>query len=242
MVADQEGRIVKQIKTKSIWSKISFVVCSILIALFLSLFVFIYTHEYYPVTGQSMYPTINGNGVNENGVYVNPYFMGEYQDIVVAKTDDGTTVIKRLLGLEGDKIGFIEEANGEVHFYRIPSGTIQSEYENNLASFKVEEDYVEDIYGNRTQKSHFDSMLLDRQENKVFIYDRVSNTFHEFYEVPKGEVFLMGDNRGHTTDSSTYGSISIDNIIGKVDYMVKNNYLQVFEILFKIITFRGSNI
>ena len=52
----------------------------------------------------------------------------------------------------------------------------------------------------------------------------------------------MGDNRGHTIDSSDYGSLPVDNILGKVDYMVKNNYLQVFEILFKIITFKGSNI
>lgn len=230
----------KKIKTKTIWKKISFVITSIVVALFLSLFVFIYTHEYYPVTGQSMYPTINGSGFDENGVYINPNNKGSFQDIVVAETEDGTTVIKRILGLEGDLVSFIKDVDGNTYFYRIPAGTQQSEYENNLSAFKLNETYLYDISGNEIQKEHFDKMLSKESENKVFVMSNY--TFYEFFQVPEGEIFIMGDNRGHTTDSSDYGSLPVDNILGKVDYMVKNNYLQVFEILFKIITFKGSNI
>ncbi len=234
----------KQIKTKTIWNKISFVTCSILVALFLSLFVFIYTHEYYPVTGQSMYPTINGNGVDENGVYVNPMDTGEFQDIVVAIADDGKTVIKRLLGFEGDIVGFIEEDNGEVCYYRIPAGTSEQEIKNNLSNFKVQEDYVQDKSGNKIQMKYFENMIssYEEEQNKVYIFDNQNIHIYTFYKIPENEVFIMGDNRGHTTDSSSYGSLPAERIIGKVDYMVKNNYLQVFEILFKIVTFKGSNI
>ena len=45
-----------------------------------------------------MYPTINANGIDEDGVYVNPYNKGSYGEIVVAKTETGTTVSKRVLG------------------------------------------------------------------------------------------------------------------------------------------------
>ena len=227
--------------SNSIWKKISYVICSIFIALFLSLFAFIYTHQYFPVTGQSMYPTINANGIDEDGVYVNPYNKGSYGEIVVAKTETGTTVIKRVLGLEGDIVGFVEEDNG-TYFYRIPAGTEREEYENNLINYKVVEPYISDISGNSTQKKHFESMLAGERENIVFIINRNEQLVYPFFKVPENEVFIMGDNRGHTTDSSDYGSLPIENVIGKVDYLVKNNYWQVFDIILKIITFKGSNI
>ena len=188
-----------------------------------------------------MYPTINANGIDEDGVYVNPYNKGSYGEIVVAKTETGTTVIKRVLGLEGDIVGFVEEDDG-TYFYRIPAGTKREEYENNLINFKVVEPYISDISGNSTQKKHFESMLAGERENIVFIINKNEQLVYPFFKVPENEVFIMGDNRGHTTDSSDYGSLPIENVIGKVDYLVKNNYWQVFDIILKIITFKGSNI
>ena len=248
MAADQEKRkIMKQvvvIKNNSIWKKVSYVICSIFIALFLSLFAFIFSHQYFPVTGQSMYPTINANGFDEDGVYVNPFNKGSYGEIIVAKNKSNTTVIKRLLGLEGDIIGFVEEDDG-VYYYRIPAGTPKKEYENNLKNYKVIEPYVHDIEGNKSQKSIFENMLLDTDsENVVYVYDRTELYMYKFYKVPEDSIFIMGDNRGagHTTDSAEYGALPVANIIGKVDYLVKNNYWQVFDIILKIITFKGSNI
>ena len=228
-------------KVKTTQNKVSFVIFVIILALFLSLFVFIYTHEYYPVKGQSMYPTINSSGTDTNGVYVDTNNKGEFQDVVVATTEEGTTVIKRIMGFDGDLVGFIADENGDVYFYRIPNG--EENYEDCLQSFKVEESYLKSIQGNKQQQEAFEIMLSKQIENKVFVMDKVNQKFYEFYQVPQNKVFLMGDNRGNTTDSSTkYGGIPYQNIIGKVDYMVVNNYFQVFEILFKIITFKGSNI
>ena len=85
-------------------------------------------------------------------------------------------------------------------------------------------------------------MLAGERENIVFIINKNEQLVYPFFKVPENEVFIMGDNRGHTTDSSDYGSLPIENVIGKVDYLVKNNYWQVFDIILKIITFKGSNI
>ena len=39
-------------------------------------------------------------------------------------------------------------------------------------------------------------------------------------DVPEGTVFVMGDNRGSSTDSRSFGSIPIDKIEGKVEFRI----------------------
>lgn len=40
------------------------------------------------------------------------------------------------------------------------------------------------------------------------------------YTVPEGELFVLGDNRLHSTDSREFGSISEDKILGTVSYRI----------------------
>ena len=220
-------------KTKSsFWKNFSFVLSAIICAVFLSAFVFIYTHEYYPVVGSSMSPTINKYSDTYNGVYVNSANKGTFQSIVVLKSpaDDAKTVVKRIVGLEGDKIGFVEH-EGSVKLCRVKAGENQAEL--------VDEPYLANFLGNLHQKEILEDW---NKECKNYVSVTYNNTEYNFVEVEENEVFVLGDNRGHSTDSCSYGSVPISNIIGKVDYMVTNNFLQFFEIVIKIITFKGSNI
>ncbi len=47
------------------------------------------------------------------------------------------------------------------------------------------------------------------------------------YVVPEGEVFLLGDNRNHSTDSRYIGCLSEDEILGKVVFRYNSDYAPI---------------
>lgn len=56
-----------------------------------------------------------------------------------------------------------------------------------------------------------------------------------FFTVPDGEIFLLGDNRIVSQDSSTYGTKSQSLVVGVVDYIIYGNtnpYWQVLQQIF----------
>ncbi|MDO5719067.1 MAG: signal peptidase I [Tissierellia bacterium] len=67
---------------------------------------------------------------------------------------------------------------------------------------------------------------IDLIEGKLYINDIVQEedyinssetlpyTYDTSWIVPEGEIFVMGDNRNHSNDSRTFGTIAMDQVIG----------------------------
>ncbi|WBW99657.1 signal peptidase I [Oceanirhabdus sp. W0125-5] len=135
--------------------------------------------DFIPVEGQSMYPTLNENDDSDR-VILNrlPHYTEKYNrgDIVIIKKKipQGDSIIKRIIGIEGDKV---EIKEGFVY----------------LNDEKLNEEYI--------------------NEQGVTKPDRV-------YIVPEGHVFVLGDNRMHSSDSRLYGFFSYDSILGEAVFRV----------------------
>ena len=131
-------------------------------------------------------------------------------DVVVFKTpaDNRTDYIKRLIGLPGDKIQFI---NGDLFI-------------NNNQVLKTIKSKKETLYcGNST----FDARLFEEKlpNGKTYIASyRIDFSFQnsDIYLVPEDHFFFLGDNRDCSKDSrflSEVGYVHKDNLVGKAQLL-----------------------
>jgi signal peptidase I len=81
---------------------------------------------------------------------------------------------------------------------------------------KLEEDYI-----------------YSRDEMEIE-YENFVKLFGEEVVVPENSVFILGDNRGHSLDSTYYGCFDYDKILGKVDYIVRANETPVWSLFIQL--------
>ncbi len=186
-----------------------------------------FTYSYFIVKNSSMSPTLNTNpnGIND-AVYVNRFAKIEVGDIIVIRNEQTSySVIKRVIGLGGDKIGFITKVeDGEIirKLVRIPKG-LQTYYE-------INEDYLENPMVNEYAFEKFQNLVS--KEDNVEIVEGIA-----FYVVGDNEIFYVGDNRTASFDCFNYGSVSENLLIGRVDVIIKEQkffIVQYFLYLFGI--------
>ena len=134
----------------------------------------------------------------------------ERGDIVVFKTpaDNRTDYIKRLVGLPGDKIQFIDT----------------NLFVNNVEIIKTKLSNKNKIFcGNNIIETHtFDEILPNNKKYRtVYLRDfpyKNSDTF----DVPDDHYFFLGDNRDCSKDSrflSSVGYVHKDNLVGKARFI-----------------------
>lgn len=137
------------------------------------------------VDGESMYPTLHDNDImllyklRLKTVGINRF------DIVVINTDEGK-LIKRVIGLPGDKIKY--EIN-------------KDEDGNSKGILYINGEIVEEKFIDEKAKAN------TCKYNNIDICERET-------EVPKGEYYVMGDNRGNSKDSRIIGTIEKKQIKG----------------------------
>lgn len=158
-------------KMSKVWIAVS---STLIILLLATILVLVFVVSPITVQGESMTPTLTDG---ERIFCVKVGYTIEHGDIIMThRPGVEYSVVKRVIGLSGDKIsikGGVVYLNGEA----------------------LEEDYTNKDF------SYYDPTIVWDMEEIA---------------VPEAHVFLMGDNRGISIDSRAYGTVSVDQIIGKV--------------------------
>lgn len=160
------------------------------------------------VNGYSMYPTLNKkmDGTKDK-VFINRYEKGKRGDIVVANIKDepnwdpsmdGDYIIKRLIGVEGDRIKMARDGD---NYYVFVNGEVAytKTYEGSVASFISFNKYVQ------ANKENPDRISAD---GEIIVLE--------------GEIFVAGDNYLGSFDSFRIGPLKKSSLVGRVDIIVKN--------------------
>ncbi len=110
---------------------------------------------------------------------------------------------------DGDIVVINSDVMNEVIIKRViatAGETVRIDY--NLGEVEVD--------GKVTKEPYIKEQMIDTGRFSEIFYDAENDCYE--YDVPFGYVFVMGDNRNHSTDSREIGLVSEDEILGKVVY------------------------
>lgn len=117
-------------------------------------------------------------------------------DIVVFRHTEGKDLIKRVIGVPGDRVRYADKQlyiNGQV----VPAEMLTVTQDHGIYTIESLE-----------QLSKIKHDIYDYpQYNRVYRYDNVV--------VPPNSYFVMGDNRSNSEDSRTWGFVSEQDLLGK---------------------------
>tara|TARA_Y100001970_G_scaffold253467_1_gene328275 strand:+ start:1676 stop:2410 length:735 start_codon:yes stop_codon:yes gene_type:complete len=131
-------------------------------------------------------------------------------DVVVFKTpaDNRTDYIKRLIGLPGDKIQFID-----TNLYINNVEVLKSKIKNEKLIF----------CGENTIKTHKFEELLPNGKKYISVYLKNGTMINsDSFVVPQKHYFFLGDNRDCSKDSrflASVGYVHEDNLVGKAQFI-----------------------
>ena len=134
----------------------------------------------------------------------------ERGDVVVFKTpvDDRTDYIKRLIGLPGDKVQFID-----TNLYINNVEVIKSKISKNDLIF---------CGNNKIETFSFEEVLENKKKYKSVYLKNFPYKNSDIFVVPEDHYFFLGDNRDCSKDSrflSSVGYVHKDNLVGKARFI-----------------------
>ncbi len=181
--------------------------------------------EYYPISGVSMQPLLNPNGVNEDYVYIERGYKNlNYDDIIIYSRTlaDNTTrlIIKRVIALAGDNVMIKKNQDDEYRLY--------IQYQSAGEFVEKDEEFIAD-------KSVYSRMYTEfylEGSGKTFDKDADDN---RFLHIEENQVFYLGDNRTSSTDCLDYGAQSCDKIIGEVKFIIHKNEQRVWQVVLQVL-------
>ena len=170
---------------------------------------FKFTYSEALVCGPSMYPTLNG-GTVEDVVGINEKAKYSYGDIITCELDNADdegnsiTIVKRVIAMAGDYVDI--DYNEKNELVIILNGKI------------LEEPYL-------VKRVTKEDDPISYSHWKLYIKTTQGITYEEGKGLLIGEdeVFLMGDNRLVSNDSTTLGPLKTNKVQGKVEFIYKKN-------------------
>lgn len=139
-------------------------------------------------------------------------------DVVVfrAKDDDFYFMVKRVIGLPGDRLQLVKKDGVEALSI---NGTIVG-YEQLLQQDSAPNSVVKEDFSYKDDdfnwyKEHLPEMSHNIQHSQM----PTDGEEYPEYVVPEGHLFMMGDNRDRSLDSRAWGSLPMENILGKAQFI-----------------------
>ena len=199
-------------------------VVTILVILCLSFTIITYLFfRPYEIEGSSMSPTIE-NG--ETVLITSSGGVGERGDIVVIDIlyDDNFSlssseqyIIKRVVGVGGDRIGFVYNQDKSEYYLYLNKGNGWEKTQENFSMKRVS-----DLFSNI--ENCLDESELDSKSVLI----------------ESGKVFVLGDNRDVSADSRKFGQFSLKSIKGKYLYTLPKD--GILEFMFSLVFTKENSI
>ena len=190
-------------------------------------------HSYYKIYGASMQPTIASQGYS---CFINTTAPYTYGDIVIAYDPalHSSPVIKRVIAMGGDMVGYIYNQEKGYHQILLFKASAPTE------PIILDEPYLySGITDPAMQHELLQNTAVSRQNFLTSTQDNPSLCLAFMFGQPisllileENTVFLLGDNRKVSIDSSSYGAVETTAIRGKVEYIFKDS-ISTFQIALK---------
>ncbi len=202
------------------------IVLLVVVLFFSGLVFFYYFLAFSPISGNSMLNTIEWGQCVLLQRHMYTLERGDIVTLDIAEdSEEPHILIKRVIGLEGDKLMFVRSKNNIfVDLYVCKNGETKFELMNEpyiYERMKWNPDPDSTLYEKVTVAKYIDSQSIldiditatyDDVTQKNLQKQLITNSF----TVPDGEIFFLGDNRNNSNDSRHYGTQSKSRIIGKV--------------------------
>lgn len=241
-------------KIKNIWKeyKITFFVLLTILIVRSSVL------NWYNIPSSSMNPTlINGDVVTVNMLaydvklpFSNKSIVKlsdpEYGDIIGVFIND-TRYVKRIIAKPNDKIKMINNiiyVNGEkakqkelemdLNYLPLAHGKDKFRFKAYTETHFGNTYPIVKAYGIKDPKNNKNVLMFPKS-----LTDQIITDFEEI-TIPEGKYFVMGDNRNLSKDSRVLGTISRDNVIGKISN-VAFNYKSIIDSEIDLRFFNGIN-
>ncbi|OFZ11069.1 MAG: signal peptidase I [Bdellovibrionales bacterium RBG_16_40_8] len=142
--------------------------------------------------------------------WLTPPQLPQRGDVVVFRSveKDDYYMIKRVVGLPGDKVQFTESGELLINGKTVPSA--KPEIHSSLTA--------EDI-GDSPDNFDIKEEALGEHKHQILIEHNAFRYTESGRVVPEGKIYLMGDNRDRSRDSRFWGELPIASLLGKARWI-----------------------